>query len=142
MIEDIKYKAKILTLTLNKFFDLKIAKPEIINTHNYYSRLPSLFFKGDSNFNYNLLKNAIQSFEGNLKWEIGKSHKSKDGFIIAPLILFDFKFNKENSILLMDMFTEEGVKYICDFAMKDIENLCFHVERKIKADSLDSPSIL
>ncbi|WP_314062020.1 hypothetical protein [uncultured Vagococcus sp.] len=121
---------------LKDFFNIKLSKSAMYFQDDIYYQTPALYFRlvkdNNNDNNYQLIENAVDSFEGNLKWRFGKSYPSRINYEIIPKIARDTDDNcfKETGIWRNYKYNalESEYKKICELAIADIPYLYQHMK--------------
>lgn len=131
--------SRLIPQLLPKFFNIKQMRSPMYVEDNPYQEVPALYFhlKTDENTesNYLLIKEAVDSFEGELKWHFGKAIPSKLNYEILPEIVREMD-NKYPDKLFKNTVSREQYEQTCKLAIADIPFLYQHMKEYFEEHQL------
>lgn len=129
-------KHKKMTEILIDYFSVRISCGWIYTPGCKNKQIPSLYFSLNDDENTErhnqIIKDAVDSFEGNLQWRFGKSYPSRINYEIIPKDTrdrIDQHYERTNEYLgYKKIASEEEFNIITEQAIEDIPNLSIHLE--------------
>ncbi|HCM89497.1 MULTISPECIES: hypothetical protein [Vagococcus] len=100
-------------------------------------QIPSLYFSLNEDENtethHQIIKEGVESFEGNLQWRFGKSYPFRINYEIIPKVArdrMDQHYEKNNKYTgYMKLASEEEFRMITELTIEDISNLAHYLDR-------------
>lgn len=124
-------RSEMIAYLLLNTFNLRQARAQMYVDENPYQEVPALYFhlKTDNTTesDYQLIKEAVETFKGNLKWRFGKGFTSKINYEIVPQIVRDKKVKNPEKIF-KDSLPEWQYERTCELAIADIPYLYEHMK--------------
>ncbi|MBL1226203.1 hypothetical protein [Enterococcus sp. BWR-S5] len=123
---------------LTDTFNVKQAKAKMYIEEQPYFKVPALYFhlKEDEHteHDYQRIKEAVESFKGNIEWHFGKAYPSRLNYEIVPKIMWEMD-NRYPDKLFKDAVSSELYKEICELAISDIPALYEHMKKSFEEGS-------
>ncbi|MEA9414464.1 hypothetical protein [Flavobacterium sp. PL02] len=134
---------RMLYISLNSIgYEIETSRINMYSIENRYSYSPFLRFrfkkieKNDSI--YSKIKLVINSFEGNLKWDM-ITHENTSNFIIIPKVFSDVNnLSYNNRDYYSKKYTKEKFEELVDLSINDINELSIKIFSLQKLDGITS----
>ena len=130
----------IITELLFKYFNVRIRHGWMYNPDYIEEHIPALYFglnEDENTEKHNqIIKEAVESFEGTLKWRFGRAYPSRINYEIIPKIVrdkMDQYYEKTTEYVgYRNLVSEEEYKLTIEKAIVDIPSLYIHLEKYFK----------
>ncbi|WP_321383573.1 hypothetical protein [uncultured Enterococcus sp.] len=130
--------SKLIPELLPIYFNIRQLRSPMYIENQPHREVPALYFhlKEDENteHDYQRIKEAVESFKGNLEWHFGKAYPSRLNYEIVPKIMRGID-NRYPDKLFKDAVSSELYKEICELAISDIPALYEHMKKSFEENS-------
>ena len=131
---------KIIGELFFKTFNIRIRRIVMFESENQQKLIPALYFglnEDENTEKHNqIIKEAVESFEGTLKWRFGRAYPSRINYEIIPKIVrdkMDQYYEKTTEYVgYRNLVSEEEYKLTIEKAIVDIPSLYIHLEKYFK----------